>query len=149
MVNKVCVAGMVVLLLSGQAVAGEQLFGRARVVDGDTLAVGGIRVRLEGVAAPEIAHPGLDIEEEPGGAAAAAFMRELVEGRIVVCDLTGDRTHERQVGTCYRDGRDVGAELIKAGLARDCRQHSRGRYAGLERPAAKNLPLPGYCDPRQ
>ena len=58
MVNKVCVAAMAVLLLSGQAVAGEQLFGRARVVDGDTLAVGGIRVRLEGVAAPEIAHPG-------------------------------------------------------------------------------------------
>ena len=46
------------------------------------------------------------------------------------------------------DGRDIGAALIEAGLARDCPRFSRGRYAELEPEAARRLPLPGYCTPR-
>ena len=46
-------------------------------------------------------------------------MIELIEGQVVVCDLTQERTHGRRVGWYYREGRDVGAELIRAGLARD------------------------------
>ena len=85
------------------AIAGERLSGRVRVVDGDTIVVGGITVRLKGVTAPEVAHfgnPG-----EPGGEEAKAFMVELVEQEIMVCDLTGERTHGRRVGHCYVDER--------------------------------------------
>lgn len=85
---------------------------------------------------------------EPGGPEAAAFMAHLVDGQILICDLTGERTHRREVGICRQAGRDVGAELIAAGLARDCPRFSRGRYAQLERPEAKVLPFPGYCVPR-
>ena len=52
--------------------------GWARAIDGDTLVVGSIRVRLQGVAAPEIAHQG-QAEPEPGGP--AAFLARLVNGR--------------------------------------------------------------------
>jgi hypothetical protein len=45
-------------------------------------------------------------------------MVELIEGQAVVCDLTGERTHERRVGWCYQDGRDIAADLIRASLAR-------------------------------
>jgi endonuclease YncB( thermonuclease family) len=41
-----------------------------------------------------------------------------LEGRAVVCDLTQECTHGRRVGSCDRDGRDIAAELICAGLAR-------------------------------
>jgi endonuclease YncB( thermonuclease family) len=75
-------------------------------------------------------------------------MRRLVEGRVVTCELTGERTHRREVGVCYRDGQDIGAAVIEAGLARDCPRFSRGRYAELERPMAKGLPLPSYCERR-
>ena len=84
----------------------------------------------------------------PISAEAAAFMAHLVDGQILICDLTGERTHRREVGICRLDGRDVGAELIAAGLARDCPRFSRGRYAELERPEAEALPFPGYCVPR-
>ena len=70
--------------------AGERLVGRARVTDGDTLRVGGVAVRLKGLAAPEVAHVG--DPGEPGGVEAKAFMVELVEGETVVCDLTQERT---------------------------------------------------------
>jgi endonuclease YncB( thermonuclease family) len=128
------------------ALAGERLTGRAHVTDGDTISVGGVAVRLKGVAAPEVAHfgdPG-----EPGGIEAKAFMVELVEGRVVVCDLTAERTHGRRVGWCYRDGHDIAEALIRAGLARDCPRFSGGRYAVAEPPEAVALPFPSYCVPR-
>src|SRR4051794_4637588 len=78
---------MVALLAAAvPAAAGERLAGRAHVLDGDTIVVDGIHVRLKGVAAPEVAHyanPG-----KPGGESAKEFMVELVEGQVVVCDLT-------------------------------------------------------------
>ena len=128
------------------ASAGERLVGRARVTDGDTLRVGGVAVRLKGLAAPEVAHAG--DPGEPGGIEAKAFMVELVEGETVVCDLTQERTHGRRVGWCYLDGQDVAEALVKAGLARDCPRFSGGQYAAAETAAARELPFPSYCRPR-
>ena len=59
--------------------------------------------------------------------------------------LDGTRTRGRVVGTCRVGGRDIGAELVGSGLARDCPRYSKGRYARLETPAGRRLPLPGYC----
>ena len=142
--------GLLILMKVASDIAGrsDTLRGRAEVLDGDTISVEGVHVRLQGVAAPEIAHEGLSIKAEAGGEDAAAFLRRLVEGQTVVCDLTGERTDGRQVGVCRLDGRDVAAEVIAAGLARDCPRFSGGRYAGIEPPAAKRLPLPAYCEPR-
>lgn len=133
-------AALAVLLLAAPVLAGELLHGRARVTDGDTLRVGGVAVRLEGIAAPEL--------HEQGGPEAAAFLRELAEGREVVCELTGERTWGRRVGVCFRQGEDLAAAVIGAGLARDCRRYSGGRYASVEPASARHLPLPGYCTPR-
>ena len=41
-------------VLAAPVAAGERLVGRARVTDGDTLSVGGVAVRLKGLAAPEV-----------------------------------------------------------------------------------------------
>src|SRR3954467_1514251 len=131
------------LLLALPAHAADRLAGRAHVIDGDTIVVSGIHIRLKGIAAPEIPHPGSP--GEPGGAEAQRFMAELVEGQTVVCDLTQERTWGRRVGWCYRDGKDVGEAVIRAGLARDCARVSGSRSAADDQPAAKALPLPGYC----
>ena len=125
--------------------AGERLTGRARVLDGDTIVVGGIAVRLKGVAAPEAAHFGSP--GGPGGEEAKAYMVELVEKGTVVCDLTRERTHGRRAGYCYVDGQDVAEALTSAGLAWDCPRFSKGRYAKAERVEAPGLPFPSYCQP--
>src|SRR4051794_40236002 len=93
------------LAVFAPAAAGERLAGRAHVLDGDTVVVDGIHVRLKGVAAPEVAH--YAVPGEPGGEAARAFMVQLIERQIVVCDLTQERTYGRRVGWCYRDGQDI------------------------------------------
>ena len=103
-----------------------------------------VAVRLQGVAAPEIEHPELNIEEEPGGPRAAMFMTNLVEGRTLMCELTDTRSHGRPIAVCRLHGQNVGAAVIAAGLARDGPRCSKGRYAQLEQPAAKTLPFPAY-----
>ena len=71
---------LVLALLASSVLAAERLVGRARVIDGDTIVVAGVHVRLQGVAAPEVAHPGQP-QDEPGGPEARVFMAERVEGR--------------------------------------------------------------------
>jgi micrococcal nuclease len=107
------------------------------VLDDDTIVADGIHDRLKGMAKPQVAH-----HQDPGkpvGEAAKAFMVDLIEGQVVVRDLAQDSTHGRRVGWCSRNGRDVAAELIGAGLARDSPRYSGGR-ASVEQPAAKAMP---------
>jgi endonuclease YncB( thermonuclease family) len=118
---------------------GNVLAGQASVIDGDTLRVAGQKVRLQGLAAPEL--------DEPGGDAAKNAMIELVRGQHVTCELDGTTSYDRVVGICYAAGQDLAAELVKWGLARDCARYSGGRYRELETASGKGLPLPGYCVP--
>ena len=82
-----------------------------KVRDGDTIEVGKIPIRLNGVSAPEM--------NEPLGPQSKAFMIDLVLNKPVRCELNGERTHDRFVGICYLDGHDIGEAVIKAGLAFD------------------------------
>ena len=115
--------------------------------DGDTIVVGSMPIRLNGLAAPE--------GDEPGGAAATQAMLELVQGRTLRCELDGERTRDRCVGICYLDSTDISDVMVLRGVARDSPRFSRGRYAKAERQAAAggatigtSYALPGYCRPR-
>jgi micrococcal nuclease len=135
------------LCLLAEAAAAEQLVGRTRVIDGDTIAVGGVTVRLKGIAAPEM--PRGSSTGEPGGHEATAFMEQIAGGRTAVCELTRERTWGRRVGYCSVGGTDLGEAIVRAGLARDCPRYSGGRYGAVEAAEARALPFPGYCTNRQ
>jgi len=106
--------------------------------DGDTIKVGPVPIRLEGVSAPEI--------RERLGKESKKFMRDLVYGKLVSCNLKGPKTYDRFVAVCFLNGEDIGALLIKQGLARDCPRYSKRRYEDLDRDSAKSrIKLPRYC----
>jgi micrococcal nuclease len=112
-----------------------------KVRDGDTIEVGKIPIRLNGVSAPEL--------KEPLGSQSRQLIRDLVGGKRVRCELNGKKTYDRYVGVCYLGERDIGAAVIEAGLALDCPRFSGGRYAGIESVAARRaIKLPKYCDIR-
>ena len=109
---------------------GSVLSGRAHVIDGDTIVVQGRSIRLAGIDAPEL--------DRPFGRKAKWAMVEICRNQPVTVRLTGETSYDRLVGTCYLpDGRDIGAELIREGLALDWTYHSGGRYLALERPDAR------------
>lgn len=65
-------------LTAAQQCARGTLTGKVtHVRDGDTIVVGGMPIRLAGLAAPE--------GDEPGGAKAIAAMRAMVDGRELRC----------------------------------------------------------------
>lgn len=130
------------LLVAFPAYAQSEINGTAHVIDGDTIHVnsagGTVKVRLQGIAAPET--------HQPGGKEAASYLAQFAEYKQVRCVLDGTKTHKREVGICYVDGQDIAAAVIRAGLARDCPKFSGGRYRGIEKPEAMKLYLPDYCE---
>jgi endonuclease YncB( thermonuclease family) len=98
--------------------------GIARVLDGDTIevlrpAAAPLTVRLEGIDAPE---GGQRCQRRPAGEwdcgqAATYALRLLAEGRPVACDDLGLDRYGRTLGLCRVDGRDINAEMVRAGLA--------------------------------
>ncbi|MEM6576875.1 MAG: thermonuclease family protein [Pseudomonadota bacterium] len=106
--------------------------------DVDTIVVGQTPVRLNGVDGPE--------RNTAVGREARRWMIDHVGGKILSCVLNGDRSHDRLVGICYAEGRDIGAVAIAAGYALDCPRFSRGRYRGLETKQAKaKISRAPYC----
>ena len=137
----IVIAAITMLALTSAATARE-ISGTAYVRDADTIVVAGTPVRLNGVDAPETSNR--------YGRDASTFMERLLRGQQVVCELNGDRTHDRWVGVCFIDVNgqitDVGAILIANGHALDCRRYSGGRYRALEPPGARSrLRQAGYC----
>lgn len=85
-----------------------------RVVDGDTLDINGIRIRLALVDTPEINQPGYDRAKE--------FVESLCLGKKGELDVDsgqrrGDR-HGREVGVVYCDGVNMNEKLMSNNLAR-------------------------------
>lgn len=118
----------------------RELRGRAWVIDGDTIDIGGTRIRLSGIDAPEMDHP--------YGKSAKWALVKLCKGQEVRAVFDGDLSHDRTVATCYlSDGRDLSAEMVKAGLAIDWPKFSRGKYSGLELPGIRKKLW--RCDARQ
>ena len=105
---------------------GQQIIrGRCWVVDGDTIVINKVNIRLAGIDAPELDHP--------YGQQAKRALMALCRGQVVTAVTDGSSSYERAVATCtFEDGRDLSAEMVKCGLALDWGKFSRGRYRHLE-----------------
>lgn len=113
--------------------AAQALSGRAVVTDGDTLRIGGTKIRLFGVDAPESHQQCRDIagRDWPCGAVATERLKRLVAERRVVCDPQNTDRYGRTVASCSVDGRDLGAAIVAEGLGRAYARYS-DRYLGDE-----------------
>jgi endonuclease YncB( thermonuclease family) len=94
--------------------AATPAFGQT-VTDGDTIKVSGERYRLWGIDAPEkrqTCHDGW-----PAGAEATRFLRGLMRSGELECEPRTKDRYGRTVALCRAGGRDLGAEMVRAGLA--------------------------------
>ena len=113
------ILGICLLLLSNTATASSRhIAGTARVIDGDTLSIAGGLVRLQGIDAPELAQlcP-LEGGSWRAGDAARARLARLVSNKAVTCTGMGEDKYARLIASCRANGRDLGPQLIREGLA--------------------------------
>jgi endonuclease YncB( thermonuclease family) len=113
--------GIIGLALSARSggVGTFDLRGVARVIDGDTLAIGPTTVRLTGIDAPERDQTCADkygLTRTCGQAAAEALTR-LANSRLVACRTRGQDVYGRSLGTCYADGKNLNAWMVRHGHA--------------------------------
>lgn len=114
------------------------LTGLAEAVDGDTLAVGGIRVRLEGIDAPEAEQTCIDAKgiNWACGSEAHRTLARLIANMLVSCEERGFDKYKRLLGVCRAGGVEINAELVRRGLAWAFIRYSQS-YVGLETEARR------------
>ena len=104
---------------------GQTVSGPAFIVDGDTITIQRIQIRLLGIDAPELHHP--------FGQVAKSALWQMCAGQTVNAEILEKDDHGRTVAVCrLDDGRDLSAEMVKLGLAIDWPKYSGGRYQRLE-----------------
>ena len=106
------------------------LEGKCHIIDGDTIVIKRTKIRLAGIDAPEL--------DQPWGQKSKWAMVAICKGQVITAKLNGERSHDRLVANCYlHNGNDIGAELIKQGLALDWSKFSGGRYKHHEQAGAR------------
>lgn len=115
---------LVLLLLPGLGHADPS--GLVRVIDADTWDVGGDRVRLFGIDAPELDQSctrkgGGDW---PCGVWAADQVRARYDGAWATCDAVTTDRYGRTVARCAVGGRDAARQIVRDGWAFAYRRYS-------------------------
>jgi len=113
--------------------------GHALVVDGDTLAIAGERVRLEGIDAPELAQrcPHRWWGTWAAGRRAKRALQQLVSGHSVQCRQRGRDKYGRVLGVCRAGAVELNAEMVRLGMAWAFVRYSQ-RYVAAEQVAKLN-----------
>lgn len=121
------VVAAVVMAMAAAVYAADlptEVTGVASVVDGDTLDLGAVTVRLHGVDAPEAGQrcQRADGKSWPCGLRAADRLAGLADGRAVRCAVLERDQYGRLIGRCAASGsdggvRDVGRQMVREGLA--------------------------------
>jgi endonuclease YncB( thermonuclease family) len=122
------------------------LKGPCWVIDGDTIVIDKVHIRLAGIDAPELDQTcERDAKPYRCGEVARDALRQLARAELS-CQVSGRDRYGRDLGTCRAAGEDVGRTLVAGGLAvaygrydgeeREARQAGLGLWAGrFERPA--------------
>lgn len=126
------------LLVSGPAIAKPAAIeGRAQVIDGDTIAVGGTapRIRLYAIDAPENTQPCYDAADKRYlcGSRAGEALVDIIgrNGRVTCTEKDRDR-YDRIVAVCFAEAVDISREMVRRGWAVEYKKYSDGRYTQVE-----------------
>lgn len=138
-----------VQMRSSLAPAADAITGQAVIVDGDSLKINGLQIRLHGIDAPEMAQTcktqvGIGGFKAPGsdtwhcGTQARRSLAHMIGASAVSCLPTALDTYGRTVAKCSVAGKsgpvDLNAEMVRQGLAWAFVRYSSD-YVALEQEA--------------
>jgi len=93
--------------------------GHVHVVDGDTIDIGGERVRLEGIDTPEQSQtcPRRWFGTWKCGRKATKALKKLIAGHKVRCQGHSRGKYGRLIATCFVNDRNINAQMVRDGYA--------------------------------
>jgi len=113
------------VLLAAACSKADVVSGSPRVLDGDSLEIGDVSIRLFGIDAPEGRQTCTRGDEAwRCGDAAARELRRLIGAQSIVCERRDTDTYGRMVARCTAGNTDLAAALTLAGYALAYRQYS-------------------------
>ena len=122
----------------------ERVAGVARVVDGDTVEIAGVTVRLLHIDAPET---GQTCGSAPCGVTATAHLAGLIAGRAVVCVGDTRDAYGRLLAVCHAGGRDLNRAMVADGHAMVFRRYGDAYDADERAARAARRGLWAHGDP--
>lgn len=122
-----------VLAAAALPASARSVSGVAKVVDGDSLEIGGHRIRLWGIDAPEFKQKCTRGKERWAcGHAATDALRRHLDGATVQCVTVDEDDYGRLVAKCSSGQRSVNEWMVREGWATDYARYSKGAYAGAQ-----------------
>ena len=119
---------------------------QVKVIDGDSIVVGGREVRLEGIDAPEYHQDCYNAEGKAYacGVRAMEYMQNLTKDQKLRCEPIEIDRYKRVVAVCFAGKTNLNAEMVRSGNAvaydryddtyvkdeQDAREHKRGIWSG-------------------
>ena len=117
---------LVILLFWVSSVASADLTGTALIVDGDTIAISGNKIRLSGIDTPEKNQTCRKASVTWGcGYEATETLRGWTYTKEVRCVGDTKDRYGRLIANCFVDGYNVNARLVYEGLALAYRKYSK------------------------
>ena len=143
----VSVLWVILHLFSSALAANEEINGRAQVLSGNLILIGGKTVRLFGIQAPQLDQIcRINEAKMRCGVVAWAELIRIADGAYLSCDVEKNKhkNTDVKVATCYVGEQDVGEALVRTGYAKAliaqsdrykvdqeaAKQSARGLWAG-------------------
>lgn len=137
-------------ILFFSTVNAEEIYGIAKVIDGDTIHIKSYKIRLEGIDAPEIKQKCkkeflkisviIEINFEKDYSCGLEFKKKLVskiDNINIKCISSSIDKYKRYLGTCYKNGINLNKWMVKNGYAVAYKRYSK-QYVKDEDYAVKN-----------
>ena len=132
---------LIIFFFIFKSFASEQkdIFGIAKVIDGDTIKIDGKRIRLNGIDAPETKQ---ECKNQRGiyncGLVSKVFLENLILSKSILCLYEQLDRYKRILGTCYTVenikfkkkltsvlGKNINSEMVSNGQAVAYRKYSK------------------------
>ena len=114
-----------IIVLIASIAFGETIYGKAKIIDGDTIHIKSDKIRLYAIDAPEKNQKCTKNKINWNcGIESTKFLKEIIGNKNISCKTNGKDRYNRFIGVCYKDDLDLNSEMVLNGWAIAYRYYS-------------------------
>ena len=104
---------------------GKNIYGKAKIIDGDTIHIGNSKIRLHAIDAPETKQRCKKNGKKWNcGLESTRFLKNLIGNDEIKCVTNGRDKYNRYIAVCFKNNLDLNSEMVINGWAIAYRYYS-------------------------